>query len=152
MIELQLANGKGVALVDDEDSWAGAYSWHVHVAGTKTYARTWVDGRREYLHRMILRDVELVDHVNGDGLDNRRENLRAADRSLNSLNSAIRSDNRTGEKNICWHAGARKYLVEFRRRGVTHYVGLFETVADAVEARDEAIRRVESLDIHTLLR
>lgn len=138
VIKINLANDKGVALVDDEDSWVLDHSWHVHVSGTKTYARTWVGGRREYLHRMIL-DVPLVDHINGDGLDNRKSNLRAADRSLNALNSAIRSDNSSGEKNICWHSKAKKYVVEFQRNGERHYVGLYDSLPEAVRARDAAI-------------
>ena len=141
MIKINLANNKGTVLVDDDDRWALDYSWHVHVAGTKTYARTWIDGRREYLHRMIL-DAPLIDHINGDGLDNRKSNLRSADRSLNALNSAVRSDNSSGEKNICWHAKAQKYVVEFQRRGERHYVGLYETFDDAILARDEAIRKL----------
>lgn len=138
MIEIPLANGKGVCFVDDEDNWVLRHSWHIHKSGTKTYARTWINGRREYLHRMIL-EADLVDHINGDGLDNRRDNLRPADRSLNSLNSVLRSDNTSGEKNVNWMSRAKKFAVGFQRHGVRYHVGLFETLEDAVSARDKAL-------------
>lgn len=142
MIKISLANNRGIVLVDDEDSWVEKYSWHIHRAGTKDYARAWIDGRREYLHRMILK-CDLVDHINGNGLDNRRKNLRPASKSLNAINSALRQDNSTGERNVCWNANAGKYMVEFCRHGKKYYVGLFETLDDAVEARDIAIAKVD---------
>ena len=142
MIQILLANGRGTTIVDDEDKWVMDHSWHIHESGTKKYARTWVNGRREYLHRMILK-VDLVDHINRDGLDNQRKNLRSASKSLNALNSAIRKDNSTGEKNISWNNNAGKFMVEFCRQGKRHYVGLFETLPDAIDARDTAIAKVD---------
>lgn len=53
-----------------------------------------VTKKRLYLHRVIAgaRDGQLVDHINGDTYDNRRCNLRIADKSLNAINNRKRAD------------------------------------------------------------
>jgi hypothetical protein len=142
MIKIPLFNEKGIVLIDDIDSRLLKYSWHVHVSGTKTYARAWVNGRREYMHRMII-SADLVDHINRDGLDNRRENLRPATKSLNAINSGVRIDNTTGEKNISLNRNSNKYVVETTRNGTKHYIGYYSELSDAIEARDIAINRLD---------
>lgn len=135
-MEIYLANTKGVVLVDDSDyDMLSNYSWHIHVAGTKTYARAWIDGRREYMHRLLC-DAELVDHINQNGLDNRRSNLRSATKRENALNSKIRRDNSSGYRGVTFNKKANKFQAEIQRDGVRKYLGLFETA----EAANEAIK------------
>ncbi len=64
------------------------HTWHRHETGQKVYARSRINGRLVYLHRLILNATskQEIDHINGDGLDNRRENIRLASRCLNNLN------------------------------------------------------------------
>jgi len=133
-MEIQLANNKGVVIVDDEDhEKIKGYSWHIHKAGTKDYARAWIHGRREYMHRVIM-SGDLIDHINGNGLDNRKSNLRLADKSLNAINSKVRSDNSTGYKGVTFNKKASKYMAEISRNGKKKYLGLFNTAKEAHEA------------------
>lgn len=133
-MEIYLANNKGTVLVDDEDyKILSKYSWHVHVAGTKTYARAWIEGRREYMHRLLC-DAELVDHINQNGLDNRKSNLRPATKSENAVNSKIRKDNSSGFRGVTFNKKAKKFQAEVKRDGVRRYLGLFETAELANEA------------------
>ena len=110
MKEIPLTRGY-VSLVDDEDFAAlSAYKWHakVHRNG-KIYAiRNTPKPRGEQpatlkMHRVILGVVDgvLVDHENGDGLDNRRENLRAATSSQNQANRRVTS-NQHGYKGVAF--------------------------------------------------
>jgi hypothetical protein len=133
-MEIILANNKGIVLVDEQDyEFLSKYSWHIHVAGTKAYARAWINGRREYMHRLLC-NGDLVDHVNQNGLDNRRNNLREATKSLNTINSKIRSDNKTGYRGVVLNKKTGKYQAEYKLDGSRHYLGLFETPELANEA------------------
>jgi len=107
MREIRLTKGY-VAKVDDEDyDWLMQYSWHTLQRGTETgrkrlrehdIARTAIpvalpDGYNAYrivsMHVLIMRALpgEIVDHINGDPLDNRRENLRLVTNQQNAWNA-----------------------------------------------------------------
>lgn len=87
---------RAYALVDDADfERVSARRWSLMLAGRGgTYAQTWMDGRPEHLHRFVLGlergDGQEVDHINRDGLDCRRENMRLATRALNAQNVVAR--------------------------------------------------------------
>ncbi len=95
-------------------------------------------------HRVIWMIVhgewppEDVDHINGVRSDNRLANLRAVSRSVNLHNVAKRSDNLSGVTGVHWHAKANKWAAEIKVDGAALYLGLFETVEAAAEARKRA--------------
>jgi hypothetical protein len=88
--EIKLTNSK-VALVDDEDyENVMRFRWY-SLFDYNRYRAIRTDSQRTiYLHRFILGltffDKKIVDHINGDGLDNRRENLRIVTHRQNILN------------------------------------------------------------------
>ena len=89
--EILLTNG-GVVLVDAADYESLAGRWNSRLFGRMVYASRRVDGGSEVLmHRQILGltkgDGKIADHINGDGLDNRRANLRVTDRLGNARNA-----------------------------------------------------------------
>jgi len=92
MKQILLSNGL-VALVDDDDfPLVNRYHWHASKSGRQVYAATDVsrDGKRLYMrmHREILRlgPGDLCDHMDGNGLNNTRANLRTCSRSENAAN------------------------------------------------------------------
>lgn len=94
MAIIQLKAGP-VVLIDDEDAdLVGICKWHLFDGNGGFYVRGKVNGRFVLMHRFLLSisdpDVR-VDHRNGNGLDNRRSNLRLANASQNAANSGKRS-------------------------------------------------------------
>jgi len=82
-----------------------------------------------------------IDHINGDGLDNRRSNLRAATASQNAVNRPMQRNNTSGI------AGARKmpwgkWRATVKYKGKQISLGMFLTADEAREARASALRRL----------
>lgn len=95
------------------------------------------------LHREILRAPPglQVDHINHNGLDCRRHNLRLATRRQNQANSLKPRGNRTSRyKGVYRHSGSDKWRACIRRRGRTTALGCFDCELDAARAYDEAAR------------
>jgi hypothetical protein len=107
MNAILLSQGK-YALVDAADfPILSQWKWHAVNVRSKWYAvrnvYTFTGRRLLQMHREILnppKEVE-VDHVNGDGLDNRRENLRVATHHENSMNKPKRRRSSFGFRRIC---------------------------------------------------
>ncbi len=137
-----------VALVDEDDlaTVLAAGSWCVSVKSHSPYALRAVrraDGRwtTTRLHN-FLTGWSYVDHVNGDGLDNRRCNLRPADQPRNGQNRGASALNTSGYKGVTWHKGGRKWMAQIVAEGQRYYLGLFVDPLEAARAYDAAARRL----------
>jgi hypothetical protein len=84
---------------------------------------------------------ELLDHINGDPIDNRIENLRPATCIQNQQNAKLRRDSSSGVKNVTWHSRIKKWAVGLRFNGKRTHFGYFDDLelAELVasEARDK---------------
>jgi hypothetical protein len=147
MIEIPLTQGK-VALIDDEDyELIAPYKWcAADVGGGYWYAlrsASRAKGGTRLMHRLILgitdRATE-VDHINGDGLDNRRGNLRPATRSENQRNSRLRSDNTSGYKGVS--LCGKRWQASIRLHGTLYNVGSFDNPYEAALAYDTKAREL----------
>lgn len=98
------------------------------------------------MHRIIMQRVlgrklikgEHVDHINGIGIDNRRDNLRLATRSQNLGNQRINRNNSTGFKGVSYHKQRGKWVALICVNGTRHYLGIFNTPEGAKFAYDKA--------------
>lgn len=79
-----------------------------------------------------------VDHINGNKLDNRIENLRASTKSQNLRNSGIRKTNTSGYKNVHWRKDLKKWAVHLRAFGKSKHIGFFEDLELAGLVAEEA--------------
>lgn len=154
MIEIPLSRGK-VARIDDEDAaLVAGFKWWAHQGndGHGWYARGYplnspTNRSQIMMHNLILgvHAGTLVDHLDGDGLNNTRANLRPATRAQNAQNQHIRSDNQTGFKGVGRSQRHGRLYPRWRAKitieGRTLHLGYFASPAQAAEAYDEAARR-----------
>ncbi len=101
-----------------------------------------LNGRQDRIamHRLILdAPVDMqVDHINGNGLDNRRANLRLVTASQNSCNRRLSIVNTTGFKGVSFHKGRGLYQASIRLDGRLRFLGRFQTPEEAHKAYCEA--------------
>lgn len=143
MARIPLTKGK-VAIVDDELEVAlKNWSWHYSEARRGVgYAvhRLKVGGRWATIsmHRFIMSagERDVVDHINGDKLDNRRANLRIANTSVNSQNSK-KQIGASGFRGVYYSKHHKGYTVTITKDNKTHFVGTFENEVDAAKAYDK---------------
>ncbi len=142
---IELSQGK-FAKVDDEDYVElSKYSWWY--GSTKYAFRTiWIGGpkrkkRQRPMHRELLALTDsnvLVDHINGDKLDNQRSNLRLSNKSTNGCNRPKTRANTTGYKGVTKHNRCNRYISQITVNGKHQYLGLYETPFEAAVAYNEA--------------
>lgn len=136
--------GEMHAVVDESDyAELSRFNWTANRSGRTFYAARSIvrsNGRWsiERMHRLILPDAPEVDHINGDGLDNRRANLRPATRSENVKNCRRRTDNTSGFVGVTWRADRGKWRAYVRLNGHSRHLGLYATPEEAAVARDLA--------------
>lgn len=108
-------------------------------AGTITHAgyRTVsVNGLTIRTHRLVYilhfgYAPYMIDHINGDKLDNRIENLRPADDFTNQFNSKINVRNSSGVKGVVWCKDRDKWKVQIQKNKKTHFFGYFDNIEEA---------------------
>lgn len=131
-MEVVLSNGRGVALVDDADyDRVSRHRWRRYGGD---YAATDIDGEAVYMHHFILGDTSEVDHRDGNGLNNQRENLRPATRTQNMQNRAGWGS--SGFKGVSWFAQRGKWRARIAADGREKTIGYFDTAEDAARAYD----------------
>jgi hypothetical protein len=142
--KIPLTQGK-FAMVDPEDyGRLAGYKWFAMRSRRGFYAVRMVkakNGRRKKIrmHRRIF-DVpedKLIDHINHNGLDNRKENLRIATNMQNSWNKRKqRGDYSSQYKGVSWAMRVGKWHTEIYCRGKKIFIGYFDDQISAARAYD----------------
>lgn len=138
------------AVIDAADAAeVGCHNWHVLLnPGKPTYAmRTQKrDGIKQTIrmHRALLPTGEgiEVDHRDGDGLNNRRSNLRPATSAQQNYNQRIRRDNKSGYRGVSWYEPTQKWVVHIQMNGKAKYLGYFRCVTAAALAYAKAAAKL----------
>ena len=100
-------------------------------------------GKIQRLHR-FLTDCpfdKVVDHVNHNRLDNRRENLRVCTSLENNKNLGVRRGTETGHTGIALTANKKRWTARICNNGTHHYLGTYDTLEEAIKARKEAEKK-----------
>lgn len=153
MKKVPLTQGK-FSLVDDEDyDRVMIHKWCVNKYGNRWYAvRRDGEASKRYglakvllLHRFILdaKSDEECDHINGDGLDNRKCNLRIVTHQQNLWNQRKRMNTSSKYKGVTWSRKNGKWQAEIASKGIRFFLGLFNSEEEAAKAYD-----VKAIELH----
>lgn len=143
--EINLSRGL-VAIVDDDlFDYLNQWKWYAYPHRGTFYARrnrgvTEAGKPQEIMHVRIMqpREGNQVDHINGNGLDNRRENLRECTHTENMRNRKIHRNNTSGYKGV--YKKKQGWFSAISVNGEFKYLGCYTEKEDAAKAYDVAAK------------
>ncbi|MCG7598861.1 HNH endonuclease [Halomonas sp. McH1-25] len=116
----------------------GKAAGSAYQAGSTSYVRLSIDGVKLPGHTVVLAmhgitvpKGMMVDHLNGDGIDNRLENLRVVTPQLNSRNRRMNPNNTSGANGVYWCEKRRRWIAQ----GPKIYLGAYKEKSEAIRAR-----------------
>lgn len=138
--------GRGLIDLDDVDL-VSRYRWHLSlgkkrqpicIAGAVAKSlRADGEGREVVLlHRLLLDPPQdlVVDHIDGDPLNNRRSNLHIVTQAENLQNLTARTGSTSSYRGVCFHPGAQKWMARCGLEGKQFYLGVFDSEEAAAKA------------------
>ena len=137
-----------VAIVSDEDyELVSGWNWHIYynkTAGPYAIGAPKGAGRgaKQAMMHTLITGYAQTDHVNHDGLDNQRHNLRPATHAENQWNGLPQTGKSSRFKGVCWVTRDRRWLASIRVNRKTHYLGEYRSEEDAARAYDAAAREM----------
>lgn len=145
---IPLTQGK-FAIIDTEDfERVNQYKWQVAKRGRFFYATAYLGKRngkyvRQYMHRFILNALpeQLLDHINYNGLNNRKSNLRFCSKSQNAANSIGGKNRKSRYKGVYWQKDRKKWAADIRISNKTIHLGRFKKESEAGYAYNQAAIR-----------
>ena len=141
--EIKLTNSDLVVLVDEKDyGTLSKFRWFFD----RGYARC--VNNNKYMHRLIMNVAnknwvnKQVDHINHDGLDNQKINLRVCSNKENHRNTLIHRVNKTGYKGVSFSTSnkLKPYEAKIRVDGIKKYLGHFSSSKSAAFAYNVAAK------------
>jgi hypothetical protein len=130
-------------IIDSEDlPRVSKYKWHTTTVNkyNKPRAVCSFKGRKTLkLSRLIMNapDNMVVDHINGNPLDNRKCNLRICSQRENMLNRNLNRNNKSGYKGVSWSKRDNKWLSELQTNNKSYYLGIYKDKIEAAKAYDK---------------
>ena len=145
MKQIKLSNGME-CIVDDEDfDFLSKWKWKYHkalgcyggYAVRNSYDRKTKKHLAIFIHRLVNNTPAglSTDHINGNKLDNRKENLRSVTQVENMHNRGKQKNNRTGTKGVFFDKSRNKFVASLVINGVEVFRKRFKTLNEAIDAR-----------------
>jgi len=141
-IRIPLANGRGFALVDAEDAdLVQRYRWRIYVAPMTSYAHTYIGigrARKEVRLHVLITGQRGLDHIDGDGLNCQRSNLREATSSQQKVNRRKSAGKSSQYKGVWWNKNRGCWYAHITGANRPRHIGTFTNEEDAARAYDAA--------------
>lgn len=147
MKTVAITKGREVFVSDEDFSVVSGSKWFFRKIGRCEYAARWVRNgatgtrHRQYLHRFLVPGHEQVDHIDGNGLNNVRENLRGVTQHENPMAFKRKRNGASSSFRGVHRLPSGKWSSAIRFCGKTYRLGTFEQEGAAARAYDSAARR-----------
>jgi hypothetical protein len=141
---IPLSRGK-VAIVDADDFVRlNKHKWYANRSPRTYYARGTINRKGARMHRQILTAPPhlVVDHINRNGLDNRKQNLRICTKLQNQHNRRPGRNGSSKYKGVRWSKRDKKFRAGITCNKKTYYLGMFDDEIDAAKAYDKKAREL----------
>ena len=144
MKKINLTKEKYSLISDIDFKKINHYKWYAHWGGNTFYAvRNFrmKNGKRKMImmHRVIMKPPsnKEIDHIDGDGLNNQRNNLRICSHKQNLRNQGIPKNNTSGFKGVVWDKRDRRWRAQIRVNYKNIRLGSFKS---KIEAHKEVVK------------
>lgn len=148
-VEIALTQGLYAIVFERDYKSLSQFNWYAQKShdGHTFYAMRSVKNPRPpprqkaiIMHRVILNAPEgvQVDHIDHNGLNNCRDNIRLATSWQNKGNTKLTRANTSGYIGVTWHKRDRRWQAMIKINGKSEYLGGFDDIIEAAEAHDEA--------------
>lgn len=132
------------ALIDlDDVDKVKNIKWHRSDLQRSTYYCISNNSEWRRIHRLIMgvtdKDI-VVDHINHNGLDNRKSNLRICTSGQNTCNCLTSKNNKSGHKGVYWSKERKKWCAQISINNKTKGLGRYDTIEEAIEAREKTAK------------
>lgn len=132
------------ALIDlDDVDKVKNIKWHRSDLQRSTYYCISNNSEWRRIHRLIMgvtdKDI-VVDHINHNGLDNRKSSLRICTSGQNTCNCLTSKNNKSGHKGVYWSKERKKWCAQISINNKTKGLGRYDTIEEAIEAREKAAK------------
>ena len=144
MMEIKLNKGF-IALVDDEDfEYLNQFKWSTHPSGNTIYVRRFSQYKRILMHRIIMnvQKGESIDHIDHNGLNCQKSNLRICTHQQNGWNQLSNRGKSKYKGVLIIEKNGRVYIsAQIRYNGKKYHLGYFKTEEEAATGYNDAAKK-----------
>ena len=145
-----LARGEQVKVDDKDYEFLNQWKWHKSSKGYAVHRFHYPSSYKTPISKTVLmhrvltfaKDGIQVDHINGDKLDNRKENLRLCNNSQNHMNKGVQSNSTTGYKGVSFEKSIGRYRAYLNLNGKRYNLKTWETPEEAALAYNEKAKEL----------
>lgn len=134
-------HGQHLIRFDQEDfEVINTYRWHVQKGARTFYALARINGTKKsiLMHRLLLPGDDFIDHIDGNGLNNCRLNIRRCTKHQNNMNCRLPKNNKSGYKGVSWDSSRGKYKACICVNYKTKCLGRFDSIIKAADVYNNA--------------
>jgi hypothetical protein len=137
-------NGRAVSVDDADFDELSRWKWTAYRARHTWYVMRNVRGVAVSMHRLLTGavDGQMVDHIDGDGLNNQRANLRLVTNAENQQNRKALTTNTSGARGVSWDKRCRRWRAAIKHQRKTLFLGRFDTKEQASAAYETKAREL----------
>lgn len=152
--KIPLTQGKFVKVDPEDYIWLSQFRWHCKANSSAIYAvRTVTSAGRQkriYMHRLIMDTPPhlVCDHINHNGLDNRKANLRNCTMKQNNANARSAREVSSRYKGVSYSKRKKKWAVYIKKDGTQFNLGCFNDEIEAAKAYDAAAEKLHGEFAH----